>query len=130
MKSGDRGSRETKTKRTAEGSTSPGTSKRTVVMASRNTNNYMSTNSTLEDESVPAHLPPDPELTSPEAAALAEGKVSKKQKAAYALGHVLNDLCASMWFTYLLLFFHKVLQFDNVLAGVLMLVGQVRNALY
>ena len=26
----------------------------------------------------------------------------------YGLGHVLNDLCASMWFTYLLLFYHKV----------------------
>ena len=26
----------------------------------------------------------------------------------YGVGHVLNDLCASMWFTYLLLFYHKV----------------------
>jgi hypothetical protein len=28
--------------------------------------------------------------------------------AGYGVGHVLNDLCASMWFTYLLLFYHKV----------------------
>ena len=26
----------------------------------------------------------------------------------YGLGHVCNDICASMWFTYLLLFFQKV----------------------
>ena len=30
------------------------------------------------------------------------------QKLGYGLGHVLNDLCASMWFTYLLLYFHQV----------------------
>ena len=30
-----------------------------------------------------------------------------KKKFGYGLGHVLNDLCASMWFTYLLLYFHK-----------------------
>ena len=29
-------------------------------------------------------------------------------KLGYGMGHILNDLCASMWFTYLLLFFHKV----------------------
>ena len=38
---------------------------------------------------------------------------------------MLNDLCASMWFTYLLLFFHKVLGMNNILAGNLLLVGQV-----
>lgn len=54
-----------------------------------------------------------------------EERVSIPQRVAYSLGHVLNDLCASMWFTYLLLFFHKVLQFDNVLSGVIMLIGQV-----
>ncbi len=51
------------------------------------------------------------------------------QRLAYGLGHVLNDLCASMWFTYLLLFFHKVLRFDNFLSGIIMLVGQVRQEL-
>ena len=25
---------------------------------------------------------------------------------------VMNDMCASMWFTYLLLYFHKVIEFD------------------
>ncbi len=52
-------------------------------------------------------------------------KVPLGQRLAFSLGHILNDLCASMWFTYLLLFFHKVLKFDSFLSGILMLVGQV-----
>lgn len=45
----------------------------------------------------------------------------------YAVGHFLNDLCASMWFTYLLVFYHSVLGFRNTYAGVLLLVGQVAD---
>lgn len=48
---------------------------------------------------------------------------------AYGLGHFLNDVCASMWFTYLLVFFHLVLNFSNTQAGTLLLVGQVADAL-
>ncbi|KAL3290055.1 hypothetical protein HHI36_023425 [Cryptolaemus montrouzieri] len=48
---------------------------------------------------------------------------------AYGIGHVLNDVCASMWFTYLLVFFHLVLQFSNWEAGFMLLVGQVADAL-
>ena len=29
----------------------------------------------------------------------------------YGVGHIFNDICASMWFTYLLLFFQKVSYF-------------------
>jgi len=50
-------------------------------------------------------------------------------KLGYGLGHVLNDLCASMWFTYLLLFYHKVLYFNNTYAGVILLVGQLADGL-
>lgn len=49
-------------------------------------------------------------------------------KLAYGTGHVLNDICASMWFTYLLVFFHLVLGFDPTLAGVVLLIGQVADA--
>ncbi len=52
-------------------------------------------------------------------------KVPMGQRLAFSLGHILNDLCASMWFTYLLLFLHKVLKFNSALSGILMLVGQV-----
>lgn len=47
----------------------------------------------------------------------------------YGIGHVLNDVCASMWFTYLLVFFHLVLQFDNSKTGMLLLIGQIADAI-
>jgi len=50
-----------------------------------------------------------------------------KTKLGFGMGHVLNDLCASMWFTYLLVFFSKVLYFDNTYAGVILLVGQLAD---
>ncbi|XP_043256711.1 major facilitator superfamily domain-containing protein 12-like [Colletes gigas] len=48
---------------------------------------------------------------------------------AYGIGHILNDICASMWFTYLLVYFHLVLGFNATLAGVILLIGQVADAL-
>ena len=51
-------------------------------------------------------------------------RVPFKVKAGFGAGHILNDMCASMWFSYLLLFFHKVLQFDNALSGVILLIGK------
>lgn len=47
----------------------------------------------------------------------------------YGVGHVLNDVCASMWFTYLLVFFHLVLNFSASDAGIILLVGQISDAL-
>lgn len=47
----------------------------------------------------------------------------------YGVGHILNDLCASMWFTYLLVYLHKVVEFSNVAAGTLLLIGQIADAL-
>ena len=54
-------------------------------------------------------------------------RLSLLQKFSYAFGHVLNDLCSSMWFTYLLLFLSKVINFDNTLAGVILFVGQIAD---
>jgi len=56
-------------------------------------------------------------------------ELTLSKKIGYGLGHVLNDLCASMWFTYLLLFFHQVLYFDNNYSGIILLVGQVADGL-
>lgn len=56
-------------------------------------------------------------------------KLPGRQKLAYSIGHVFNDLCASMWFTYLLLYFHFVLEFNNKLSGIILLVGQVADGL-
>lgn len=48
---------------------------------------------------------------------------------AYGIGHILNDICASMWFTYLLVFFHYVFGFDPKMAGVVLLIGQIADAI-
>ena len=50
------------------------------------------------------------------------------RKFAYGVGHIFNELCASMWFTYLVLFFHNVVQLDNTTTGVLILIGQCVDA--
>lgn len=51
------------------------------------------------------------------------------RRLSYSVGHFLNDLCASMWFTYLLVFYHDVLGFQNTYAGVLLLVGQIADGI-
>nr|XP_023021993.1 major facilitator superfamily domain-containing protein 12-like [Leptinotarsa decemlineata] len=56
-------------------------------------------------------------------------RVPLRIQLAYSIGHVLNDVCASMWFTYLLVFFHLVLEFNNWETGFMLLVGQVADAL-
>ncbi|XP_014218010.1 major facilitator superfamily domain-containing protein 12 [Copidosoma floridanum] len=56
-------------------------------------------------------------------------RVPLKTKFAYGVGHVLNDVCASMWFTYLLVYFHLVLGFEPAAAGLVLLVGQIADAL-
>jgi len=45
----------------------------------------------------------------------------------YGLGHVFNDICASLWFTYLLIFLQKVLKFNSADAGLVMLTGQLAD---
>ena len=50
-------------------------------------------------------------------------------KLAYGTGHTLNDLCATMWFTYLLLFFEKVLSFDTFYSGAVLTAGQIADGM-
>ena len=47
----------------------------------------------------------------------------------YAVGHVLNDLVASCWFSYLLVFLRTVLLFPSTQAGLLLLIGQISDGL-
>uniref|UniRef100_A0A1I7VAR2 Major facilitator superfamily transporter n=1 Tax=Loa loa TaxID=7209 RepID=A0A1I7VAR2_LOALO len=47
----------------------------------------------------------------------------------YGIGHFYNDLCASMWFTYFLLFLEKVIVMRSSVAGLIMLIGQATDAL-
>lgn len=54
--------------------------------------------------------------------------LSFKVKAGYSIGHVLNDLCAATWFTYLLVFLEAI-GLTKVQAGVVMLCGQLADGL-
>lgn len=56
-------------------------------------------------------------------------RLSIFRKLSYGVGHVLNDLCASMWFSYFIIYFHRIVNFDNSLAGYLLLLGQVADAI-
>jgi Na+/melibiose symporter-like transporter len=47
----------------------------------------------------------------------------------YGAGHVLNDLCANVWFSYLLVYMQYVVGLSPVTAGSLLLIGQVADAL-
>ncbi|XP_013194753.2 major facilitator superfamily domain-containing protein 12 [Amyelois transitella] len=60
---------------------------------------------------------------------LVDISTSLKLQFGYGVGHILNDVCASLWFSYLLVFFHLVLEFGASQAGNLMLIGQVVDAL-
>lgn len=51
------------------------------------------------------------------------------QKIGFGLGHIYNDLCAGVWFSYTLLFLQKALLIAGPKAGALMMLGQVGDAL-
>lgn len=50
-------------------------------------------------------------------------QLSLVKKFSFGVGHVLNDLTASMWFSYLLIYLHRVVNFSNSLSGYVMLLG-------
>lgn len=51
------------------------------------------------------------------------------EKLGYGLGHVFNDLSAGVWFSYTLLFMQGALGIASAVAGGLVMVGQVGDAL-
>lgn len=55
------------------------------------------------------------------------GGLSNRTKFGFSLGHFFNDMSSSVWFSYSLLFFKLYL--SNSMAGALILVGQVADAL-
>ena len=50
------------------------------------------------------------------------------QKLLYSFGHIQNDLCATMWFSLLLIFFQDVVNIQEKPAGYLLMWGQVVDA--
>ena len=48
-------------------------------------------------------------------------------KLGYGTGHVLNDIAGSIYFTYVLIFYHDIIQMDNSYAGLTVLFGQIAD---
>ncbi|KAI4497331.1 hypothetical protein M0802_007578 [Mischocyttarus mexicanus] len=57
-----------------------------------------------------------------------ENKVFMSTKLAYSLGHIFNDLAAAMWFSYTLIYLQKVSLMEPIMAGTLLLLGQIVDA--
>jgi len=57
-------------------------------------------------------------------------KLTRLEKLAYGCGHILNDLCANCWFSYVLIFMTKVVNLSNAEAGLILLIGQAADALF
>ncbi len=60
-----------------------------------------------EIENLPSYHEIDPKKRKAEDD-LPKSSLSHCQRFCYGVGHVLNDLAASMWFSYLLVFLHNV----------------------
>ena len=43
--------------------------------------------------------------------------LSRFVKISFGFGHVLNDLCATIWFTYFLVFLDYVIQIETTMSG-------------
>lgn len=56
------------------------------------------------------------------------GRIATSTKLAYALGHIFNDLAAAMWFSYTLIYLQRVALLKPIVAGALLLLGQIIDA--
>lgn len=88
---------------------------------------YGSTSTTIDDKDIKIEQRNDLEVS-------VSGSIRRKrwrqdgQHVFYGLGHVFNDLCAAMWFSYMMLFFQAVLEMKAAVAGAMLLLGQVVDA--
>lgn len=58
-----------------------------------------------------------------------EERTSLKQKICYGVGHVFNDLCIQAWFTYLIIFFNKIIKISATGTGYIFLSSQIADAI-
>ena len=50
-------------------------------------------------------------------------------KYGYGTGHKMNDMCASMWFAYLFLYYMNVVELGPISAGIILLAGQIADGI-
>lgn len=76
--------------------------------------------------------PPPPQDNQPPDEPMDDSKTTLKffEKIGFSLGHIYNDLCAGVWFSYTLLFMQNVLQMPGAQAGAMVMLGQVGDAIF
>eukprot|EP01047_Picozoa_sp_COSAG01_P055735 COSAG01_NODE_6235_length_3776_cov_48.658961_7_plen_388_part_00 len=57
------------------------------------------------------------------------GLMRARQRLCYSVGHAHNDLSASLWFSYLLVYLHSVARLSSAYTGLVYLIGHVVDAL-
>ena len=90
-----------------------------------------SNNSESEPEAqtdITSSIPSDNSSTSQSSDPM-RSSLSFLSKIGFGFGHIVNDLCAGVWFSYTLLFMKKALLLPGPEAGALMMIGQVGDAL-
>ena len=60
---------------------------------------------------------------------LSSSRTNILTRSGYGMGHVFNDMCGAMGFTYSLIFFQKVLGFNSFYAGIFMAIGQLADGI-
>lgn len=76
----------------------------------------------IASQSLPTDTPTTP-------ADQAKSSLSALNKLGFGFGHIYNDLCAGVWFSYTLLFMQGALLLPGPEAGAFMMLGQVGDAL-
>ena len=51
-----------------------------------------------------------------------------RQRISYCTGHIFNDLCSAVWFTYFIVYFNKVVGLSTTQTGLLFLIAQGADA--
>lgn len=72
-----------------------------------------------------------PEESQPIDSQMDDSKTTLKffEKIGFSLGHIYNDLCAGVWFSYTLLFMQGVQQMPGAQAGAMVMLGQIGDAI-
>ena len=63
------------------------------------------------------------------ASAKKENRLPVSQKFCYGVGHILNDLAANAWFSYLIIYLTKVARLSNSHTGLVAMLGQVTDGI-
>lgn len=53
-----------------------------------------------------------------------------RQRMSYCTGHIFNDLCSAVWFTYFIVYFNKVVGLSTTETGLLFLIAQGADAVF